>query len=375
MSASTPVSPSLSRRAVMAGGLTCLAAATGLTGCAGTVNPETPEGGVLAPQPLYRDPVFDGAADPCLIHDPARGLWVMFYTVRRANVAGLDGVSWVHGTPIGLAESRDGVHWRYAGTVDFPADLPGAGAQAGAATYWAPAVVAQDGVFHMFLTVVPGVFKDWNHPRRIVHLSSTDLRQWRYLDTLSLSSEKVIDPALLRLPDGSWRLWYNNEAAGKKIYFADSPDLLRWQDRGPALLSDQATHRGEAPLAFFWRGRYWLLIDLLRNDGLAAYRSDDGLHWTRQPGVLAQAPGRGRDDQNGAHHPEVVVHGDRAWLYYFVHPGVSADGSGRDERRTSLQVLELGLGADGWLLAPRDLPTRVALPPGGDARAAPRATR
>lgn len=374
MPAITSVSHPLSRRAVMAGGLAWLAGATttGLSGCAS--RPDSLRG-VLAPQPLYRDPVFDGAADPSLIYDPARALWVMFYTVRRANVAGLDGVSWVHGTPIGRAESRDGVHWRYVGTVDFPDDLPGASAPGEPATYWAPAVVRQDGVFHMFVTVVPGVFKDWNHPRRIVHLSSPDLRQWRYLDTLALSSEKVIDPALLRLPDGGWRLWYNNEAAGKKIYFADSPDLLRWQDRGPALLSDQATHRGEAPLAFFWRGHYWLLIDLLRNDGLAAYRSEDGLHWIRQPGALAQAPGRGRDDQNGAHHPEVVVHGDRAWMYYFVHPGVSADGSSRDERRTSLQVLELGLSHEGWLLAPRDQPTHVALPPGGDARAAPRAGR
>jgi hypothetical protein len=33
----------------------------------------------------------------------------MLYTNRRANVPGLeDGVSWVHGTPIGIAESTDG---------------------------------------------------------------------------------------------------------------------------------------------------------------------------------------------------------------------------------------------------------------------------
>jgi len=34
----------------------------------------------------------------------------MFYTNRRANVTDAPGVSWVHGTPIGIAESSDGGH-------------------------------------------------------------------------------------------------------------------------------------------------------------------------------------------------------------------------------------------------------------------------
>jgi len=32
----------------------------------------------------------------------------MFYTNRRSNAPGLDGVKWVHGTRIGIAESSDG---------------------------------------------------------------------------------------------------------------------------------------------------------------------------------------------------------------------------------------------------------------------------
>src|SRR3972149_1553132 len=66
------------------------------------------ERGGVAPKPLYRDPVFDGAADPVVIWNPRVERWWMFYTNRRANVPDLGGVSWVHGTPIGIAESADG---------------------------------------------------------------------------------------------------------------------------------------------------------------------------------------------------------------------------------------------------------------------------
>ena len=49
----------------------------------------------------------------------------MFYTNRRANVEGLSGVTWVHGTKIGIAESRDeGASWTYVGTADI--ELPAA---------------------------------------------------------------------------------------------------------------------------------------------------------------------------------------------------------------------------------------------------------
>lgn len=50
----------------------------------------------LAEKPLYRDPVFDGAADPVVIWNPAEEKHFMFYTNRRATADTLPGVSWVH---------------------------------------------------------------------------------------------------------------------------------------------------------------------------------------------------------------------------------------------------------------------------------------
>ncbi len=38
------------------------------------------------PAPLFRDPVYDGAADPVLVWNPDRCVWWMFYTQRRAKI-------------------------------------------------------------------------------------------------------------------------------------------------------------------------------------------------------------------------------------------------------------------------------------------------
>jgi hypothetical protein len=324
-----------------------------LAGCTGTGI------GTLAPKPLYRDPVFDGAADPAIIYSQAEQRWLMFYTNRRANVAGLTAVSWVHGTAIGVAESTDGAVWTYRGAVEFPKEMPDT---ASSATYWAPAVLRHGDTYHMYLTVVPGIFDDWNHPRRIHHLTSPDLKQWQYQSSLKLASDKVIDAAVMQLPAGGWRLWYNNEAAAKTTFYADSPDLYNWVDKGSAKLPQD---RGEAPLVFKWKGSYWLINDLLGNKGLGVYRSTDASNWQRQADDLLGRPGRGLDDQNGGHHPEVIVSGERAFLYYFVHPGVAADGAQADSKRSSIQVVELTL-QDGWLRADRDAPSYIKLtPPGG----------
>ena len=312
--------------------------------------------GKVAPKPLFRDPIHDGAADPVLVYAGDGGRWIMFYTNRRANVAEAKGVAWVHGTHIGMAESTDGgATWQYIGkaNIELPAELGG-----DKATHWAPEIVRDgQGLWHMFLTVVPGVFDTWAHPRHIVHLTSMDLRNWNDPRKVALVNDKVIDAAVARLPEGGWRMWYNNEADKKSIYYADSPDLETWTQKGKAV-GDQS---GEGPKVFRWQGKWWMVTDVWR--GLGVYRSDDALNWTRQPANLLQQPGKGVDDQVIGGHPDVVVSGDRAWLFYFTHPGRTPDPK-RDDfegRRSSLQVVELKQDGE-WLKAERDLPTRVALP-------------
>jgi hypothetical protein len=317
------------------------------------------------PQPLYRDPKFDGAADPVVVWNPAERSWLMFYTNRRANVPGLSGVAWVHGTPIGLAESRDGgVTWKPAGEarISVPAEIGG-----DQPTYWAPEIVtAPDGGHHMFLTVVPGIFEDWQHPRRIVHLTSTDLREWNFASALTLASDRVIDACVFPRPEGGWRMWYNNERDRKSIYYADSPDLVHWTDRGKA--AGVGERPGEGPFVFRWKGHVWMLVDLWK--GLGVYRSDDLETWIAQADNLLGVPGKGADDGVNGGHPAVVVSNDRAFLFYFTHPGRAGtikpeDKPATELRRSSIQVVELRY-ADGKLTCDRDAPTYIELSaPGG----------
>ncbi|GAA3311889.1 hypothetical protein [Nonomuraea dietziae] len=265
----------------------------------------------------YVDPVHEGPADPTVVWNPWARAWWMFYTSRRANVLGLPGVSWVHGTPVGIATSADGFAWDHLGHAVIDVPEP---------TLWAPEVVVHEGLGHMFLTVVPGVFTDWEADRSIVHLVSDDLRHWREPRRLELSSSRVIDACVHQLEDGTWRLWYNDEPSGKRTFFADSPDLRSWTDRGQAV----GEQPGEGPNVFRWRGSYWMVVDVW--DGLAVYRSDDALTWARQPGTIL------RDDPR-AHHADVLVRDGRALLYYFTPTG---------ERTSAVGVAELDL-RDGRL--------------------------
>lgn len=305
-----------------------------------------------ADKPLYRDPVYDGAADPVVIWNKAEKKWFMFYTNRRATADGVDGVTWVHGTRIGIAESADGASWKYRDTANInyrpTKDY----------THWAPEVMEHDGTYHMYLTYVPGIFTDWGHPRSILHLTSKDLVNWKYESELKLASDRVIDACVFRLPDGTWRMWYNNERNSKSIYYADSKDLYTWTD-GKKAVSDKG---GEGPKVFSWKGKYWMIVDNWA--GLGVYSSADLLNWKRQSERLVEKPGAGAFDQAIGGHADVVVNNNRAFLFYFTHPGrITKNVPGVEGRRSLIQVTELKLAADSTLTCNRDEPVMIYLKP------------
>jgi hypothetical protein len=312
---------------------------------------ENKDGKIVA-KPLFRDPVFDGAADPVVIWNKVEKKWFMFYTNRRANAKGLDGVSWVHGTRIGIAESMDGgATWNYRDTCDIQYRLTDY-------THWAPEVIEHNGLYHMYLTYVPGVFTNWDHPRWIVHLTSMNLINWKFESKLKLASDRCIDACVFRLPDGLWRMYYNNETDGKSIYYADSHDLYKWTDSGKKVVGDQT---GEGPNVFRWKGKNWMAVDNWK--GIGIYSTDDFVNWKRQEKNILQEPGTGADDKVIGGHPDIVVVGDRAFIYYFTHPGRVPENRGKDSsetRRSSIQVAELEL-VDGQIICNRDKPLYINL--------------
>ncbi len=308
--------------------------------------------GPVAPKPLFRDPVHDGAADASTVRDPNSGQWVMFYTSRRADLPMEDvkDVRWVHGTAIGVARSKDGARWTYGGTADIPKSCTGE-------TLWAPDVQWLAGQWHMWLTVVPGVYRDWNAPRFIVHLTSPDLKAWTCGERLDLGSDRVIDASVLALPGGRYRLFYNDERMNKAIRTADSDDLIHWK------LGERLTHTpGEGPKAFVWKGRYWLISDAWQ--GLLVMRSDDGVRWTTQPGHILRQPGVHPTDRAKGQHPDIIVAGERAYIVYFVHQ--EGEDQAKDnpdwKRRSVFQIAELR-EKDGVLSVDRNASAHIMLTP------------
>ncbi len=291
----------------------------------------------IAPAPLFRDPIYDGAADPTIIWNQQEQTWWLLYTNRRANVA-CQGVAWLHGTDIGIASSADqGQTWHYRGILN------GLEFERGRNTFWAPEVLWHAGRYHMYVSYVPGIPHDWAAPRTILHLTSSNLWDWQHESALSLSSPRVIDACVLRLADGRWRMWYKDEDHQSHTYAAESDDLYTWTVQGPVITD--CAHEG--PNVFYWQGSYWMITDHWQ--GLGVYRSADAEHWQRQGTILAGAGTRPEDGTQGQH-ADVLVQGERAFIFYFTHPERNPEkhyGFGDNhpyaDKRTSLQVAELTL--------------------------------
>lgn len=301
----------------------------------------------IPPAPLFRDPIHDGAADPTIIWNRQEKSWWIFYTNRRANVDA-PGVAWAHGTDIGIASSGDGGRsWRYRGIAE------GLHFERGRNSYWAPELFWHEDRYHMFVSYVPGVPEAWIGERLMLHYTSDNLWDWRFAEQVELSSRRVIDACVYRLPNGTWRMWYKDEANHSHTYAADSDTLYDWHVVGP-IITDCA-HEG--PNVFHWQGFYWMVTDPWK--GQAVYRSEDCANWVRQENILDR-PGQRADDGAIARHADVLVQGDKAYIFYFTHPGENLENKAiipnvmpYSYRRTSLQVAQLTV-EDGHLRCDRD---------------------
>jgi hypothetical protein len=268
----------------------------------------------LAPAPLYRDPVHDGAADPTLIWNRQEKCWWMLYTNRRADADGEKGVKWVHGTNIGITSTPDGgISWLYRGIargLEFETNFP-------RNTFWAPEVVYHNGIYHAYISYVRGVPETWKGTRDIVHYTSTNLIDWKFE---SIIVPGAIDACVHRLPDGRWRMWFKNEQNKIPGTVLDSDDLYVWKP-SKSKMPDPDPGKGEGPEVFKWKGWFWMIKDMWR--GLGVYRSPDLEQW-KFIGVILDKPGkRPGDGRIGQHCGALVQDDENAYLIYFVHQGES----------------------------------------------------
>ena len=255
------------------------------------------------PAPLFRCPIYDGAADPAIQWNPERNEWWIFYTQRRANVPNLPGVAYCYGTKIGIAASSDnGRSWYYIGHANLPEPDQGEN------TFWAPDVFVDGDTYYMIVTYITGVHLNWGGKTRMLFYKSKDLKSWT--------------------TTGNCEIKANGH---------------------------------EAPIVFHWKGKYWNIIDEwnLGYVGLHCDESDDATNWTYNPSIL-NTPGMRPDDNDQGRHCDVVVVDDRAFIVYFTHPGrvyasngVEIEENTWEYKRSSLQMAELEL-VDGKIVCDRD---------------------
>ena len=176
---------------------------------------------ILLPAPLFRDPVYDCPTDPTVIWNEEEKMWYLFYTQRRAGAASI-GVSWVHGTKIGVAVSRDGGKWLYRGTLE------GLEIERGHNTFWAPEIIRAEGIYHMYVSYITGIPTDWDYPRQMLHYTSQNLWDWTFAGRVDLGSERVIDACVYEVGPRQYKLWYKDEDNGSRTSAAVSRDLYHW---------------------------------------------------------------------------------------------------------------------------------------------------
>ena len=308
---------------------------------------------IQLPAPLFRDPIYDCPTDPTVIWNREEKKWMLFYTQRRATDPAV-GVSWVHGTKIGVAESRDGAKWLYRGALDLEFER-------GHNTFWAPEILWAQGAYHMYVSYITGIPTDWEYPRRMLHYVSDNLWDWRFEGALDLDSDRVIDACVYEIEPGLFKMWYKDEDKQSHTYAAVSRDLSNWQ-----VVGEEVSDCGqEGPNVFRLGGKIWMISDFWR--GLASYTSEDFTHWTRCENLLAQSGTRPMDVGLG-HHADAVVRGDRAFLFYFCHPFANELAGSEAQLRTEqdrnkavVQVCELKV-ENGMLTCDRNAPVSWPAP-------------
>lgn len=304
------------------------------------------------PAPLFRDPLYNSPADPMIIRNEQNGKFYLFYTQRRASASFAKNVAYCYGTQIGVAEAaEDGSYWFYRGALDLNFEF-------GLNTFWAPEIIwdPNSQLYHMYVSYIQGLHSEWKGKAYIIHYTSPDLFHWEYVGPLTFAGDRVIDPCLYRLENGTYRMWYKGESNGSHTFYADSKDLYHWEYKGPATND----YRQEGPNVFAFGGKYWMIAD--EWDGLGIYVSDDLTTFTRQEGErILSGNGTREQDQGVGRHADVLVYGDKAYIVYFVHYNDNGEAEDPEHHEPSVvQLAELEI-IDGKLCCDRNKEFDISL--------------
>lgn len=227
-------------------------------------------------------------------------------------------------------------------------------------TFWAPDVYQANGKYYVFVSYVQGIpYRDFNDEHKILLFEGEDLWDLSFARVIDLKSDRVIDPTMIRLPNGKYRMWYKNENAGYTTHYADSEDLITWNPMGQAIDSTNC----EGANIFKWQEQYWMITDPW--NGIELYKSNDATTWELEGTILA---GSGQRSDEGAkgHHACVVPSGEYAYIFYHCNPEesfgptTSWETIGYKQRRSVIQVARLRMDKDK-VICDRDTPFSLYL--------------
>ena len=264
----------------------------------------------------FADPNYHGSCDPEIVWNSVAEEWWVFYTARRANKK----TGTYVGTPIGVAATKDMVNWRFLGYCAFDGQ---AGFPDNSDTRWAPGIIRQGDVFHMFVTYKDNANPPWGGKGKILHYEAPIddlLGGWKKAEPPQFAQPDPIDATVIEVGD-NYHAYYR-VGKGGGIHWARSKDLKEWENLGKCLgdINNREVHGWsyqEAPYVFEFANSYWMLTD--PHQGLAVYRSKDSITWKYQ-GIILAEPGNRPQDHTLARHPSVAVMDDRAVLCYHVEP-------------------------------------------------------
>jgi predicted GH43/DUF377 family glycosyl hydrolase len=138
---------------------------------------------------------------------------------------------------------------------------------------------------------------------------SDDLRAWR--------------PSVLEEPDGTLRMWYaGSDGTTSRILSAERPPGGAWERQGLAVdagfVGRSDSYGAESPCVVKTPGGYLMVYGGFDGEigRLHMATSRGGRLWEPQ-GTIMQ---RGPEDAGGAHHPCLLLTGERWWLYYTGYP-------------------------------------------------------
>ena len=240
---------------------------------------------------------------------------VLFHGTYWNFYSGFDGRTW----HTGAATSMDGMHWEKRGRVISPSGWEGSYIAANGT-----ALAEGDGFYYWYQAGDP--------PQIALARSSDGLHWQKHGDAVlppgprgSWDESGVADPYVIHY-EGGFYLFYlgMNRARQQRIGIAHSTDGVIWYKLrsnpivdlgGPGTFDENGL--GE-PAVWSSNGTYWMLYtgrDYLEHRRIGMARSNDGVHWQREPSLVPIAGAQSWDSAVVCDPTvEMVPEGVRVWF-------------------------------------------------------------